>query len=275
MDRLLLRGREGLLMVFEAFFDQSDGGTPRHFVISGYVGRPGEWRKFERQWRNALAKDRFPFIHWADLEGGYGDVFGHLHGNREAIETVHRRYIKILNAYRIHGFCAGIDLDTIKAFMPRLTGYIHKKYDDVYFYAFQLAVGRVIIYLKHLGFLKPSEKIAFIFDRPKQFKGRAHALYDRMKDGQYYRGYLGPLAFEDKTEFLPIQAADVIAWESMHDCCNPEERRRWQMKELMRRRVHQFKFEAKDFARFAELLETHAEKSVTGRAPSPALRPRS
>ena len=265
LDQFLLRGRNGLLAMFEASFDESEGGTSRHFVISGYVSRPGEWRKFERRWRNALSKDGFPCMKWADLEGGYGKVFGHLHGDREAKDAIQRRYLRIITTSQIQGFAAALKMADLDAFAPRIFGYRTEKYDRPYFLAFELAIGRVITFLRHFDMLLPNEKIGFVFDRQKEVGGRAKELYDKLKGNPLYqfREHLGPIAFEDKEEFLPIQAADVVAWESMRDFSKGDNAQRWQIGELLADGgLHAFCFREIDFERFAGDLEKHMTKEV-------------
>lgn len=65
-------------------------------------------------------------------------------------------------------------------------------------------------------------RIPFLFDH---WKGHVHSfsqsyLYARKKPGFADKFRLGGLTFEDKKEFVPLQAADIIAYEGYKRCSN-------------------------------------------------------
>jgi len=60
--------------------------------------------------------------------------------------------------------------------------------------------------------LEPDDQIAFFFDQQKQFEKRAKLAFDRVKCLRDGNDRMGALAFVDKRRYIPLQAADLIAY---------------------------------------------------------------
>lgn len=60
--------------------------------------------------------------------------------------------------------------------------------------------------------LEADDQIAFFFDRQKQFEKRARLAFDRVKAIRDARDRMGALAFVDKRRYIPLQAADLLAY---------------------------------------------------------------
>ncbi len=60
--------------------------------------------------------------------------------------------------------------------------------------------------------LKPGEQVAFFFDRQKQFEKRGKLAFDRVKSLRDTEDRMGAIAFVDKRHYIPLQAADLLAY---------------------------------------------------------------
>ena len=61
--------------------------------------------------------------------------------------------------------------------------------------------------------LRAPEKVAF-FHEQSDYQSEALETYSWIRDGRDPGGHLGPMAFGRKDEYVPLQAADVLAYET-------------------------------------------------------------
>jgi len=88
-----------------------------------------------------------------------------------------------------------------------------------YTFAVRMCLGRVIRWRLRYGH---REQLRYVFDRLSKGKGEIDAVFERsLSDSS--EGALadvgivrGGWSFEDKSKFIPIQAADLLAWEALH-----------------------------------------------------------
>ena len=60
--------------------------------------------------------------------------------------------------------------------------------------------------------IAPQEQVAFFFDRQKQFKAKALQTYDLTRALKDSKNRMGSIAFENKKSYIPLQAADLLAF---------------------------------------------------------------
>src|SRR5271157_534723 len=82
----------------------------------------------------------------------------------------------------------------------------------------------------------PKDKIAFFFDRQREFQGRAKELYDALLKSPDFpcHNRLGPLTFDSKENSIPLQAIDLFAYEAYRYFTEEGSglRTRWQLRHL-------------------------------------------
>jgi hypothetical protein len=80
---------------------------------------------------------------------------------------------------------------------------------------------------------RKDEKIAFFFDRNKQFGGRAGEWYRMSVDRPLMPHHLrlGPYTQGDRMDLVGLQAADLLAYSAYRRLSDPT-RERWQWREL-------------------------------------------
>ena len=101
-----------------------------------------------------------------------------------------------------------------------------------YLFAFELCINEMITQMEGIP---EGEKLAIIFDRLPEFAGRAHKVVAILMATDDYKNKarLGSLRYMSKTDTrgIPLQAADVLAYETMRSLRDPDNPR-WQMHEL-------------------------------------------
>ncbi len=190
-----------ILGVLKAFYDDSsDGKRERVFSIGGYFGKEEEWKKFESLWAREAGET---VLHMTDCLAGWGDFSNWSESARNDLLV---RLIGVINSVEIFGFQSAVSVQDFKAVFP------NEQKGALYFFCFQECVGQAATWASEF-----SEHVAVIFDDEKDFKYRAHRLFDhlkRLKDrpGWEAMQWLGTVAFESRKRFRPLQAADIIAY---------------------------------------------------------------
>ena len=65
------------------------------------------------------------------------------------------------------------------------------------------------------------EKIDFIFDIQEDQEKPAKDLYGRIRKLEPYASRGGSISYWDDKDFLPLQAADLVAWQHRRRLCRP------------------------------------------------------
>lgn len=230
----------------ESYAHRESAHVVKPFIIAGYIGRRKIWKAFEREWRRLLKAEKLPYFHMADCEGAAGKLFGHIdlkteagRRERDRLQTV---FIDAINRYQVYGVAVGVpqgDMaalhDELAQFRPPLPGQKQSMVTP-YMFALEVCFNAMIARLKGVD---ESERLAFVFDQQQEYEGRAHALRAHLVENDLYpnANRLGPLTYDDKKLAVPLQAADILAYEVMREIRDHDGPRRWQRSRLDRARV--------------------------------------
>lgn len=227
-----------------AFFDESsDGKSERIFVVAGYVGTEEQWEHFAEHWREELKKFGLTEFHMVDCESGKKQFNG-MHRNLRS--TMQREFIEIINESGAIGTSTAMLLQDYKQLLCRLQPYlkfpkglpVSGNLNDPYFLPFKLAIEQVAI--NSSVWMKDGEQIAFVFDQKNTVQGKAKGFFDDIfKWDRPWAKRIEPkgLKFASKSESVPLQAADVLAYESFRwvdECYLRKKPERWQWKKISR-----------------------------------------
>jgi len=242
-----------MLTVLRAYMDESGiHGGSSICAIAGLVGTESEWETLERRWRRAVEEEGISVFHMAEFESRLGEF-------EEWSDTRRRLFlsklVETIKARDIH--CLGSAL--VRADYDRLTEdekiwMTHGNAEYPYFLCFQ----HCIVESCHIADGLPAEeKVAFVFDRQQEFAAEATRLYNDLKDQREWPNHerlADIVAFASKRETIPLQVADLAAYETYKHLDNrlfhPERSVRWPLRQLGS------KFSGKyfDAAAFAGLL---------------------
>lgn len=198
-------------MAVQAFVDESGGkGQGGSFVLAGLVAHADHWARFSIEWQSCLEQKPsikyFKMREAASLRGQFNLWPADERDNKL------RALAKIIDKYvQIAIYCA-IDLD---AHAETWAVSEEKPLNEPYFFPFHVVIMGICFELWEIGW---RERFEIIFDDEVIFGPRAKAWYPAFRDVLRVREPdahsilpVEPM-FREDTEFLPIQAADLFAW---------------------------------------------------------------
>jgi uncharacterized protein DUF3800 len=201
-----------------AFIDDSgSGGDSRWYVLAGYVGTVEAWGAFDEAWRHVLAGP--PSIEYfkaseAESLRSDGQWAGFTREQRNAridalIEVIGKHASRTINVRVKQNDYEEI----IKPYVPRI-------WDHPYYYLFIAAMASAVSAEKYFGINTPIE---FVFDNTdKGLKRRSHQLYGQVQNISQFRNRVHAIRYEDEKRYLPLQAADLLAWQIRRRFCSDE-----------------------------------------------------
>jgi len=186
-------------------------------VAACYVSTVSQWDNFVSDWKDANKAENFGVFHMADFVGRYEQFKSPEWANPEKRDRTLKRLISIIRIRARMGFYSVVeksayDEEVPKEFKERLAlGRNH------YTFAVRACLGKVKNWLQHYY---GSQPIQFIFDRMTKGSGDINAVFEQaVREGKaralVHGIYEGGWLFENKAVVLPLQAADILAWEAL------------------------------------------------------------
>lgn len=212
--------------MLNAFVD--DSGSDRRgpaYVLTGYASDVDSWSDFARDWKTALiAHPAIEYFKMSEAESRRWQFDG---WERAAITAKIHTLIPIITRYakyRVECIFWQEHYDSaMNWFLPEIRKQvspldfrrIQKTFEDPYFLAFCLIMTD---YAQRLEMEHSDEIVDFIFDSQGAVGKKAVEWWQRMNEifpTVYYQKHLpnGPIHRDEKV-FLPIQAADLLAWQT-------------------------------------------------------------
>jgi Protein of unknown function (DUF3800) len=181
--------------MLKAFIDDSgSGGDSPWFVLAGYVSTIEAWDAFDEPWRAALAEHGLDYFKASELPDG-----------KETSQFLNV-LISVIGKYALRAIYVRLqqrDFDEI------IKPYVPEMWQDPYYFLFSGYLSAAVSAEKHGGIGRSTE---FYFDKgAKKQQKRADKLYRQCVD--LYHGMVEDVTFKDEKVFLPLQAADLLAWQ--------------------------------------------------------------
>jgi hypothetical protein len=219
-----LGDQKKVFAMMQAYMDDSGSHSTSHnCVVGGYFGGVNEWRKFERQWKPILDEYRISEFHARRFyaRNSKKEFVGEYKGwpNRRRLEFLDK-LLKVIESRKIYPFASGvIGEEWVKENVEhrRLFTGATKKFPSgapskPLFVGFMTCVVRVASHCH------PGVKVNFVFDDNPQTVGWASICYSGMKalvtKDRSLTASMGDLSFASSKTALPLQAADLIAYEA-------------------------------------------------------------
>lgn len=212
-------GRVNVHML-KAFVDDSgSGGDSPWFVLAGYIGTVEGWDRFDGEWQKVL--DGPPCIEYfkaSEAESLRPD------GQWAGI-CKEQRNERIDELIRVIGRCS------TRAFYVRtktqdynevIKPYIPPQWDNPYYFLFMGSIAAATSVEKHDGMGEPIE---FVFDHgcKKRIERPSLSLYGQVAHLPQFKGRVANIHYEDEKLFVPLQAADLLAWQIRRRFCEDRE----------------------------------------------------
>lgn len=240
-------GVQFMLMLRVMADESHDSKRGSVITMAGLLASSAVWERFWVDWQTALDDAGLSgrTFHSADCANGAGVFARWPAPQREALQ---RRLLATVvdPAHGLIGYSATMSLQGHQRLRPRFKplmtlppeGAISGALDDPWFFVLQALVLSLV---RDLARFPQGEKVGFIFDR-HHLSARGRVIYSAIAMWPKSEARLeGGVAFQDKAKMVPLQAADLFAYETFryfndtHLGGHPE---RWQHKEM--RKVVQF-----------------------------------
>jgi len=232
----LSTGQHRCILMLKAFFDESGHlKDPNEKVLSigGCIAPLEAWESFEQEWGEALERFDVPAFHMK--------LFAHFRGPFEMwTETKRRDFLALLMEimHRHITKCVGAVLPLSE--YNNLTPEQKLVLPDPYFICFQDSLHGAGLTAAHL--YEPQEKVQVVFAEHPEFGARAYELWLACKKELPVKDRLVSIAFASPNDVLPLQAADLVAYELNqlgHLMLDPKrvpvEELRWPMRQIHRK----------------------------------------
>lgn len=240
------------------YIDESYSHPPKPLIytIAGYISQEWRWRTFESEWNSALSAEGLDYFHMVELAQGK-----HIYAKWE--ERKRRKFLRNLHRIIHKNTLADFAMSVVVADYDNvITPDIRYGFGEPHVFAAIGCLKGVSVWLNHSK-LSKRERIFYVFEKGSIHDSTLQLVFDRYfndeKQSETYR--IGGCAFHDKKELMPLQAADVLAYENML-----EMRRRVDPSNERKPRASMLNLErpASDWGYFgkAELLELLASPSV-------------
>lgn len=200
------------MSMLSAYMDEtghSKDEQQRFVGIAGLIAPAASWEAFERKWKATLGSFKLPYFHMKEYAHST-QAFKGWEGNEVKRQKLFGKLMLHIETAHPLPFGAIISMEDFRSFTKEQQGYFR----DPYFLCFQSLVAACSSILEFRK-VPDEEKVALIFSDQGEFRHRALQIYKNVETATYYVRRSTPPIFRDMREIVPLQAADIIAYE-MH-----------------------------------------------------------
>lgn len=196
-------------VVFEAYFDDSgkeSDPSHRFIVMAGYIAIDSVWHQFQQVWSHLLAKHGLPHLHMRTIMGD-AKARG---WDQAKLNSVLSEFIMATKiGPGVLGFGVAVDADSWRALPPEE----RNLYGDAQEFCFERTIELVLSRLKFSSQIPPM--IRMTFDQDFEYAGRRISILNKLKRrSEAFRTKVLDISFGNSDFFFPLQAADMLAWET-------------------------------------------------------------
>ncbi|HLX86540.1 MAG TPA: DUF3800 domain-containing protein [Terriglobales bacterium] len=197
--------------MIHCFFDdsgkESEANNP--FVcIAGYMAVGDDWwTMLSNAWAHQLVKHGLPWVHMKEFMNDQGD-YRPPEWDWPKKKAVLEEFIKIIKGCQIIGFGVAVDAVAWRKLPKELT----KIEGTAQEFCFMRIIRAIV---ERLKMSRPDDWVSLYYDcdeefTPARFKRFIGLRKRRPEVGKYFRAF----SIADPKSFLPLQAADLLAWQT-------------------------------------------------------------
>jgi Protein of unknown function (DUF3800) len=212
LSRAVLGDQDGYVAVLKVYLDESGTHDESPVVTVGaYLARPKEWKKWTASWN--VAKKPIKVFHANDCANLWGEFEG---WDKESRDAFVAKLLPVIANHKMVGLLIGINMVAYKKAMkehPELLEMVGTPYAA----CFQWVIQTI---LNNVEKKSSNEQIAF-FHEINDYKEEALKAFDFVRDNRRSHSSNMTLAFGSKEKYVPLQAADILAYEGNKRLRNP------------------------------------------------------
>lgn len=202
-----------VLVFLQAFIDDSvaEKGDGRLFM-AGYINTTENWGRFSDDWDKVLSRDpKIDYLRMAEANSLRGQFRGWDDIKRDLKLA---KLAKVIRRHKADSFHYSINraeyLSKVKPVASRGLGSAH----------YVATFGIVVLVTQFLAKQNFSGKVDFIFDQQSGVSADIHVFFDHIAKqlSEAQRAMIARVPqFGDGMDYLPLQAADMLAWHIRRD----------------------------------------------------------
>jgi hypothetical protein len=192
---------DGIVLVLRAFLDESGThGGSTVLTVGAAWAQPSVWKKWTKDWN--VSKRPVKIHHSSDCHNFDGEYKGWSPSQRDAYV---KRILPVIAAHKINGRVAGLHL---RAFEQELARHpkVAAAFGRPYIACFQWAINDIC----DVALSNQIHRVAFIHET-NDYEDEAKAAFNHVK--ARFPEMLLSITFASKCDFVPLQCADVFAFE--------------------------------------------------------------
>jgi hypothetical protein len=196
------------MMMLTSYLDETGDSKDDKQKFNGMAGlvAPAEnWEVFEQKWKAVLKTFGLPYIHMSEirtLTRGWSEA---------KVEKLFGKLWKIIKSVKALPVGSTIPMDDYNPLKVQLKKYFR----DPYYIAMQNCIQFTAELVEPVAIPTPdSPRVAMIFDDKVEFRNNAQQLYDAAIKKVGMGNLVDPPAFRNMRRVVPLQAADMIAYET-------------------------------------------------------------
>lgn len=202
------------MAILRAYFDDSGDEENQQIVASslcGYIGKLEDWQYFEKEWQAILKKHDVPYLHMKEF-AHFRKHFAKYKKDSDGRIKLLKDLIKVIHDSQLNGIVSGVDLNDLRDFNKG-----NKTGNPIIAYSLNLYTCIWIINNRW-----PKTIIEMFLDKTNDIYNKISIAKNYAKLDKHYPNddYIQfhpinkHLSFKD---ILPLQAADLLAWETRKD----------------------------------------------------------
>lgn len=216
-------------MAFKAFYDGSGKSDRPSVTLTGVAASEELWAQFEPLWLNRLDRNKVidRDFHMADLMSRNGNFKGWTISQRDALlidlfSVFGEFWTKKMSAYSCTVFFAA-HLEAKKMIASL------RKPEAI---CVDYCVGGLKLTADQLA--SEQQPILLYFDRGERFMHTVNCVWEQFrKNRKGWPRQIKDIISADRSKYLPIQAADMLAWIINRGCQETSEHNEWQRQQNM------------------------------------------
>jgi hypothetical protein len=255
LSRAILAANDGLIAVFKVYIDESGihEGSPV-VTVAAYLARPKQWAAFTSEWLRAIKPIKV--YHAADAASCHGEFEG---WTPERVADLAKRALPIIPKYTANAVAAAIQMDDYNAALqdkPHLKSLLGTPYGACLQWVLTILLRAKFEYGNR-------EQIAF-FHEQNDYKMDAMTVYDYVVE-RWNVGAVSSFTFGSKQKYVPLQAADIYAYEANKRLRNPSAPNRRALDALVPDKSHAslVYFNRENMSELIERLEAASKMAPT------------
>jgi hypothetical protein len=206
--------KERLIAVFQVYLDESaDAKKEKIFVIAGWMGTMQTWADFIPQWDDRIRHESIKSFHMADCEARRQEFSG---WSLKRKNDLVRDLVGLIEKTEITAYIAGAKMADFIAVMDRFPVLRRFWYiRDPYYLLFNKCVFATCKTIDDIPGMPEWAQVSYLFDEHKNVSRKILQNYRwHKRDEKFvYRHRLGSLTFASRETVIPLQAADLLAYE--------------------------------------------------------------